>query len=147
MLRNGDKTGLIDKLKSGEIQLSATVESKSQHGGDIREVSVDTTTTGFPTTPIGKASELFNELTITIGTGGTFATGVENTTMTYSVVDLQGEAVYTDELITGFYQSIGSGIMAKFTTGVYVAGDSWILEVHGEVLPQKGLSFIQMRRT
>lgn len=131
MLYNSEtENGYIDRLNRGEIKFSWEV-TDSDRSGEIVEIATDASTTGYPTDPQGTTTVLHDVALITIDVGGTLASGTENATITYSVTNSQGSTIVDTQLITGFYQTIGFGITARFMPGVYVAGDQWNLTVTG----------------
>lgn len=143
MLYNAEtENGYIDRLNKGQIKFSWEI-TESDRQGEIEEITTDSSTTGRPTDPVGTTTVTYGRLLITIGTGGTLATGTENSTITYSVTDSQGATAVGSTLITGLYQSIGSGISARFTTGIYTDGDQWSLELKGtpSISRWKSISF------
>jgi hypothetical protein len=124
---NEDETGILDYLNAGKIKLSFELTKSDE--GSISVVTNDATTTGTLVDAIGNPSVAYEVYLVTIGTGGTLATGTENTTITYSVTDSQGSTGITTEYITGRFQTIGGGMSARFTPGIYVAGDTWSMTV------------------
>jgi len=128
-LWNEEETGLLDRLNSGKLKLS--FEITRSDGVEIKESALDATTTGYPTEPLGGSAEMYEAYTVTIGTGGTLAIGTENTTITYSVDDSEGNSVIDTEYITIAYQDFGGGVQARWVPGLYVADDVWTMTVQG----------------
>lgn len=125
---NENENGLLDLLNMGKLKLGFEI---TKNEGDITTGTTDATTTGFIEGVRGKPSVSWEKYSITIGTGGTLSQGTENTTVTYSVVDSQGNSIITDQFITGRFQPLGGGMEGRFAQGVYVADDTWYLTVTG----------------
>ena len=131
---NENETGILDRLNAGEITLS--FELTKSDDGQIKEVAINASTTGYPTDAVGTPSVAYDVYLITIGTGGTFTTGTKNTTITYSTTNLDGDTSQGEQLIDGGFQAIGGGMSARFVSStdglVYTAGDKWSLTVQTE---------------
>lgn len=143
-LWNEEGTGYLDRVNKGEIVFSWEV-TDSDREGSFEEVTLDLTTTGAPVDPIGITTVEYGVALITIGTGGTITQGTDNTTVTYAVTDGEGTEIVSDTVITTLYQEMGFGINARFTTGIYVAGDTWRMEVKG-IPATTGFKSIGFRR-
>lgn len=131
-LTNELGTGLLDRIKAGEIKFSFEVTESDKQGEIVACSGNDSTTTGYPYDTLGTATELYGEYRITIGTGGTLAFGTENTTITYSVTDANGETLVDTEYIDGStYNTVGGGISVLFKDGKYVADDCWTVYTRG----------------
>ena len=124
---NENENGLLDLLNAGKIKLGFEI---TRNEAALEEGSI-TTSTGYPTDLRGTPTVSYEKYKITVGTGGTLATGTKNTTITYTVTDSQGATVVDDELIDGYLQPIGGGMSVRFTPGVYTADDYWFLTVEG----------------
>jgi hypothetical protein len=129
-LYNEAETGLVDMVNSGKIKLSFE-QTPSDASGQIKEVSIDAATTGFITDLIGEPTVAYDIFLIVIAVGGTLAAGTENSTITYTVTNSQGEAVLTTELVDGQFQELGGGIRGRFSPGDYTANDTWSMSVQG----------------
>ena len=127
---NADETGILDRLNAGKLKLS--FELTKSDDGTIKVVSINDATTGGLVDAVGEPTVAFEIYLITIGTGGTLATGTENTTITYSVTDSQGSVGISTEYITGRFQPIGGGMSARFLPGIYTANDTWSMTVKTE---------------
>ena len=146
---NGDNAdGILDLINRGEITLSFELVRPDE--GSLKEVSVNASTTGYPTDVNGTPSVPYDVYLITIGTGGTFTTGTENTTITYSVTNLDGDTIVNTELIDGLFQPIGGGMVARFVSSsagsVYTAGDKWTLTVQSEGVKSTRIGTIRTTR-
>lgn len=144
VLFNEAETGIIDMINDGRINFSFEI-TDSDRSGEILDGSIDDATTGYPTEPTGQATVDHDIVTIKIATGGTLTIGTENTTVTYQVTDSQGVALISATYITGLFQSIGYGIVARFEPGIYTTNDTWTMVIKG--LPSKTkFKTITMRR-
>ncbi len=143
-LTNIDETGLLDKLNAGKIKLSFELTESDK--GEIKTILNDAATTGYITDVVGHGSQEYEIYLITIGTGGTLAAGTLNSTVTYSVKNSQGNTLVDDELITGYFQTMGTGIQARFSDGVYTATDSWSITSQGVGIESSVVRTIRMRR-
>jgi len=141
---NLDKTGILDRLNEGEIKLS--FELTKSDSGAISTVLIDTATTGFPTDAIGSPTVDFDVYLIAIDVGGTLEAGTENTVITFTVTDSQGNAVSTTTALTGLFQYIGGGMSIRWVYGVYTANDVWSLTVKSVGTDTSILSTIMMVR-
>ncbi len=131
MLYNEEGTGYVDRINAGEIKFSWE-GTDSDSGGTIEDVSLDPSTTGSLVDPVGTASVEYGVMLVKIGTGGTIITGTENETVTYSVTDQAGSTLVSNTVVTGLYQTMGMGISARFTAGIYVADDVWKITVNSK---------------
>lgn len=130
-----ENPGLLDKINNGDIKLS--FELTDSDGAQIEEVSVNASSTGFPTEPIGEASVEYEAYIIEIVAGGTITNGTANTSVSYKVTNSQGETVVSTTIIDGnYYHEIGAGIKARFVAeeagSVYTTGDKWVLIAQNE---------------
>jgi len=130
-----NESGFLDRIKRGEIALwneSSNVTEK----GQVRDVSLDATTTGGIADLGGKATTEFDLVKVIIETGGTFAFGSASA-VTYSVYSgdstgLKVSQVIDSEIIDGSYQSMAHGVTVRFKPGVYVANDEWEVLLNGQ---------------
>ena len=133
-ITNENENGILDLINKGEITLSFELTKSDE--GQLKEIAVNASTTGYPTDAVGTPSVTYDVYLITIGTGGTFTTGTDNTTITYSTTNLKGETSQGEQLIDGGFQAIGGGMSARFVSStdglVYTAGDKWSLTVQTE---------------
>lgn len=147
-ITNEAENGILDLINKGEITLS--FELTKSDDGQLKEIAIDAATTGYPTDAVGEPSVKYDVYLIAIGTGGTFTTGTENTTITYSTTNLDGDSIQGTTLIDGSFQAIGGGMSARFvssTSGlVYTAGDKWSLTVQTEGVDTSIIGVIRMNR-
>jgi hypothetical protein len=131
---NPNEPGLLDMVRDGRIPLwneTSTAAGK----GVVNAVSLDATTTGTIADVEGTPTVSFDAIKVVIETGGTITQG-STSTVTYSAYvagsdGLKTTQVVDSEAINCQYQSIGQGMYARFTAGVYVAADEWEVEVRG----------------
>jgi hypothetical protein len=135
--------GIITRINRGDLRLS--FEWTRSDGGSLEEGTINAATTGRPIDAVGAPTVAYNRYKIAIGTGGTLEEGVDNTDITFTVTDLEGNATQGETVIdqTG-YHGIGGGYSVRFIPGVYTADDFWWLRVTG-VAPNT--SVIQQIRT
>jgi len=139
----GEEGGLLDLINSGALKGEWELTSHMAH---LEEVTVDSTTTGYPTEPLGKPAIAFETFLIKIGTGGTLTAGTKNSVLTYTVTDSQAQTIIAATVITGYHQTIGGGISARFVPGVYVANDQWNLTVKAEGIESTVSKSLRMTR-
>ena len=133
---NDDNTGWLDKIRSGEINLYQE-DAIDATKGILRQVSVNSSTTGGITAVRGVPSVSWDNIKIIISTAGTFTSGSASGVKFDSYVgddtgikiDKQTDA----EIIDGNYQTVGHGMFVRFAPGVYTINDEWELEVSGIV--------------
>ena len=148
-ITNEQETGILDRINKGEIKLS--FELTKSDDGQIKEISTNASTTGYPTDVIGEPTVSYDVYTITIGTGGTFTTGTKNSTITYSTTNLDGDTAQGEQLVDGGFQAIGGGMFARFESSpaglVYTAGDKWCLTVQTQGVDSSrvGVMRVQVR--
>ena len=131
---NPNEPGLLDMVRDGRIPLwneTSTAAGK----GIVNAVSLDATTTGTIADVEGTPTVSFDAIKVVIETGGTITQG-STSTVTYSAYvagsdGLKTTQVVDSEAINCQYQTIGQGMYARFTAGVYVADDEWEVEVRG----------------
>jgi len=144
-LWNDVDTGIIDMINAGKIKLSFEITRSS--GGEIISSSRDATTTGDLIDVLGSPTTTYGRYKVEIVTGGTINEFSDNTTVTYKVTNREGEtAVSTSEIDMGF-QPVGGGMYARFTSGIYVAGDYWVIEVKGTPAETSVFRSIPLRRS
>lgn len=143
-ITNEEENGILDLINSGGITLS--FELTKSDDGQIKEVLIDAATTGYPTDVIGQPTVSYDVFLITIGTGGTLTAGTANTTITYSVTNMEGDTTQGEQLIDGLFQAIGGGMSARFVPGIYTADDKWSLTVQTEGVNSSSIGQIRMRR-
>ena len=142
---NEDGTGILDRLNKGEIKLSFEL-TKSDEGA-ITEVTTDASTTGYLTDAIGTASvDGYEVYLVKISVAGTLTAGTINTDAKYVVTDSQGNEIVASTLITGLYQTIGGGMSARWTPGVYKENDLWTLKVQTKGVDTSDIGVIRMVR-
>ena len=142
--------GLLDMVQSGQLPLW-NESSKITMDGQVTIVSQDTTSTGTLADVEGTPDVHYDRIKVVIEAGGTVTQG-EESTVTYSAyvggsTGLKTVQVVDAETVSGLYQQIGHGMSARFTPGVYVAGDEWQVEVRGDTVEAgPGRRSIRIRR-
>ena len=131
---NPNEPGLLDMVRDGRIPLWNETSTASGKGV-VNAVSLDATTTGTIADVEGTPTVSFDAIKVVIETGGTITKG-STSTVTYSAYvagsdGLKTSQVVDSETINCQYQTIGQGMYARFTAGVYVADDEWEVEVRG----------------
>ena len=145
-----DGTGLLDRIRNGEIALHNEV-SLRKGAGIVREVSLNASTTGQIVDTRGYASTEWDVLKVVIETGGTFTAGSASS-VTYSVYEGDSTGRKTSKAvdantITGGFDSGAGGIEIRFSPGVYTASDEWEIEISGDAPEtQMGTDNVLMRR-
>ena len=125
----------IDQINSGKTKLSYQVTADSA-GGVVREVtSPQNANALYIVDTRGRYSGIYDLIKIVITTGGAIGTAkydvyhADNT-------GLKQNKVVDSELITGQYQSIGSGLQVRFAgqndSSVGTVNDEWELECWGQ---------------
>ena len=125
----------IDQINSGKTKLSYQVTADSA-GGVVREVtSPQNANALYIVDTRGRYSGIYDLIKIVITTGGAIGTAK------YDVyhgneTGLKQNKVVDSELITGQYQSIGSGLQVRFAgqndSSVGTVNDEWELECWGQ---------------
>lgn len=132
---NPEKTGWLDMVKSGDIKLW-NEPTERLGSGVVSIVSQDTSSTGAIIDTKGYASVQYDLILVKITTGGTFVSETSSPVKFSSYVSnengLQMQISAENETVDGTFQSIGRGISVRFSEGVYVADDSFSVEVNGE---------------
>ena len=147
---NEEGTGFLDMLRKGEITLYSS-ESEQKHKGVIREVNIDSSTTGSIVDVRGSALTQWDVIKIIIANGGTITASSSNTTVTYSTFIGNDKGLKLDqdvsaEIIDCGWQTVGHGMWVRFSPGVYTTSDEWELEVSG-VLDQSFTPIKSVRTT
>ena len=127
-LFNDAGNGMLDLLNAGKIKLGFEV---SREGAILSDGALNSATTGYITDIQGTPNVAYDKFKVLIGASGTLTTGTENTTITYTVTDSQGDLIHSAEYIDGYYQPLGGGIYGRFVPGVYTSGDYWFITVTG----------------
>lgn len=144
--------GLLDRLKRGEYKLW-NEPSQATAQGVVTEKSLDATTTGTVIDTLGEAGGIsYDEIEVVIVTGGTITPQTPNTTVSYKVLVRDDEGFANSEavsetVIDNGFQSLAYGLLLRFSPGVYVANDTWIIRVSG--LPEErpsGIKVISLQR-
>lgn len=125
----GNPIGLLRRLNAGEVKLS--FEITRSDSGEVWGGAQDAATTGYITDVRGNPATDYDQIKIMIDTGGTLATGDENTVIKYSTYDRNGDKIVDNQLVTGYHQTLGAGMTGRFADGVYTVNDYWYLEVTG----------------
>ena len=132
---NPEKTGWLDMVKSGDIKLW-NEPTERLGSGVVSIISQDTTSTGAIIDTKGYATCEYDLILVKITTGGVFVSGTTSPVQYSSYVSnaegLQMQLSAENETVDGSHQSIGRGISVRFSEGVYVAEDSFSVEVNGE---------------
>ena len=136
--------GVVDKINDGDIKLSFELTRSDKAWVD--EIAVDATTTGFLADPTGTSIPDYEVYIVTIAGSDTLVVGTINTALSYTVKDSQGNAVQPSTLITGLMQSIGGGISCRFTDGIYVADDKFMLTVQNVGVDTSQIGFARISR-
>ncbi len=134
MAMNPEGTGYLDMVRTGQIALSQD-EGLAKHSGIIREVSVNSNSTGSVIDVRGTPGVDWDVIKIVISTAGTFtsgsASGVKYDTYVADDTGLKIDKSTDAEVIDGGYQDVGHGMQVRFSPGVYTASDEWELEISG----------------
>ena len=132
---NPEKTGWLDMVKSGDIKLW-NEPTERLGSGVVSIISQDASSTGAIIDTKGYATCEYDLILVKITTGGTFVSGTTSPVQYSSYVSnaegLQMQLSAENETVDGSHQSIGRGISVRFSEGVYVADDSFSVEVNGE---------------
>ena len=128
-------TGYLDRVKKGEIKLWN--EATERMGtGVVTIVTQDSSSTGTIVDTRGQANIAYDNIKVIVTTGGTFSTGTASPVVIDSYVSdgtgLQTTKSASSETVDGSYINVGRGISARLSPGVYVAGDTWNIEVNGQ---------------
>jgi len=135
MAMNPEGTGYLDMIRKGEIALSQD-EGLAKHGGILREISINASTTGSIIDVKGTPSVDWDVIKIIIDTSGTFAAGSASGVKFDSFVSddtgLKTTKIADAVIIDGSFQDVGHGMAVRFSPGVYNStSDEWELEVSG----------------
>jgi hypothetical protein len=132
---NPEKTGWLDMVKSGDIKLW-NEPTERLGSGVVSIISQDASSTGAIIDTKGYATCEYDLILVKITTGGTFESGTTSPVQYSSYISnaegLQMQLSAENETVDGSHQSIGRGISVRFSEGVYVADDSFSVEVNGE---------------
>lgn len=136
MAMNQDGTGYLDMVRTGQIALSQD-EGLAKHSGIIREISINSNTTGSIIDVRGRPTVDWDVIKIVITTAGTFASSsassVKYATYVGDDTGLKIDESTDPEIIDGGFQDVGHGMQVRFSPGVYTINDEWELEISGEV--------------
>jgi hypothetical protein len=129
------RPGWLDMIRDGRIALPSETSSAAQ-AGIVTEVTKGTGSTGAITQLRGRAAVDSDVLLVEITTGGTLVAGTASP-VRYKVLGkdetgLQRGELLAGETATGGYTPLGYGLSGRFAPGVYVAGDTWEIEVAGD---------------
>jgi len=133
---NDENNGWLDKIRNGEINLYQE-DASDAHKGILREVSINSSSTGSIVAVRGTPTVEWDILKIIITTAGTFTAGSASSVKyssyigndTSTKIELSANA----ETIDGGYQDVGHGMYVRYSPGVYTINDEWELEVSGVV--------------
>ena len=142
-------TGYLDRVKRGEIKLWNEA-SERMGAGVVTIASQNGNSTGTIVDTRGQANIAYDNIKVIITTGGTFAVGSASSVVFDSYVSdstgLQTTKSASAETVDGSYVSIGRGISARFSPGVYTAGDTWNVEVNGQFVESGAIKSAQAYR-
>ena len=129
--------GYLDMLRTGAINLYSS-ESEAKHNGILREVAIDSNTTGSIVDVRGRSGYPWDIIKIIISSGGTITAGSSNTSVKFNSFvgnenGLKLQPMATDEIIDCYWQLVGHNMYVRFSPGVYTTSDEWELEVSGEL--------------
>ena len=132
---NDEGTGWLDMLRTGQISLYSS-ESEQKYKGILKDVSVNSNTTGSIVDVKGMASTEWDAIKILISNGGTITAGSANTTVKYSTYTRNEKGLkmnqdVNEEVIDCGWQSAGHGMWIRFSAGLYTTNDEYELEVSG----------------
>jgi len=134
MAMNPEGTGYLDMVRTGQIALSQD-EGLAKHGGILREISINASSTGSIIDVRGTPSVDWDVIKIIISTAGTFATGsasgVKFDSFVADSTGLKITKIADAVIIDGSFQDVGHGMQVRFSPGVYTINDEWELEVSG----------------
>ena len=134
MAMNPEGTGYLDMIRKGEIALSQD-EGLAKHGGILREVSINASSTGSVIDVKGTPSVDWDVIKIIISTAGTFTAGSASAVKFDSYISdstgLKTSKIADAVIIDGSFQSVGHGMAVRFSPGVYTINDESELEVSG----------------
>ena len=134
MAMNPEGTGYLDMVRTGQIALSQD-EGLAKHGGILREISINASTTGSIIDVKGTPSVDWDVIKIIISTAGTFATGsasgVKFDSFVADSTGLKISKIADAVIIDGSFQDVGHGMQVRFSPGVYTISDEWELEISG----------------
>ena len=136
MAMNPEGTGYLDMVRTGQIALSQD-EGLAKHSGIIREISINSNTTGSIIDVRGRPTVDWDVIKIVITTAGTFASSsassVKYATYVGDDTGLKIDESTDPEIIDGGFQDVGHGMQVRFSPGVYTINDEWELEISGIV--------------
>ena len=141
-------TGLLDLIRKGVISLDQDEDGRDKI---VKEVAIDASTTGAIVDTYGYPQTSYDRIKVIIETGGTFAAG-STSTVTYKTFigndsGLKVNPSQEAEVIDGNFQTIGHGVLVRFSEGVYTANDEWEVEVSGlDHTSGGGIETIQLKR-
>lgn len=142
-------TGYLDRVKRGEIKLWNEA-SERMGAGVVTIASQDSNSTGTIVDTRGQASVAYDNIKVIVTTGGTFAMGSASSIKIDSFVSdstgLQTTKSASNETVDGSYIPIGRGISVRFSPGIYVAGDTWHVEVNGQFVESGEIKSAQAYR-
>ena len=127
------ETGWLDMLRRGQVSLYSS-EREAKHRGILREVSIDSNTTGSIVDVRGRPSYPFDIIKIIVTNGGTVTAGSANTTVKFSSYvrnenGLKLQIKTQEEEIDCYWQDVGHNMEVRFSPGVYTTNDEWELEI------------------
>lgn len=132
---NDEATGDLDKVRNGHIVLYQD-ETSEKLAGIIREVSIDSNTTGSIIDVKGVPSE-WDKLKIKITSGGTLSYGSASS-ITFDVFGkadngLKINKIIDTETLSGNWDMAGKNMEIMASDGVYTTNDEWELEINPRV--------------
>ncbi len=128
-------TGYLDMIKRGEIRLWHEVDKRLSEGV-VHPVSLNSSTTGSIIDVKGRGTRsdvIMVKITTPTSGNATIAAGTASTvkfsTWVGDDTGLKVVAQEADRVVSGGYDSIGLGMYAKFSMGVYYVNDEWEIQV------------------
>ena len=135
---NPDGTGWLDMLRKGDITINQQ-ESLQKNHGIVRRVSINGSTTSDIVDVRGNPDIEWDLIKISIdsGTGATLTRGTDSTikytTKGSNADGLQVETLVSAETVSGNWDEVGRGMYVRWSAGVLTAGDTWEMEISGEL--------------
>ena len=150
-ITNPDGDGLLDRLRRKEYVLWNETSWRTE-GGVIQDVSVNASTTGVieDVKLSGPPSTDWDDVRVSISTGGTFAAGTASpvyyTVKTRNDSGIGMNTVVSEEQVDGSYQPLAYGASIRFSEGVYYASDTWSVIFESSDIPIGSIKSSQIYR-
>tara|TARA_Y100001963_G_scaffold159944_1_gene266403 strand:+ start:16205 stop:17170 length:966 start_codon:yes stop_codon:yes gene_type:complete len=139
---NFDKTGIVDRINSGDIRLAYETKAVSSNGRIIKSDSAGGTM--ILASLKGSWSGEFDRIKIQCTQTGGFGVG-KVSIYTKSSTELYGNFV-REFVISGAYQELAYGIKGRFSGGSIAGGDIWYVEGGNEKPTNSELKSIHLWR-